>query len=506
MAVMLGCTNARTFNCQDSEDCSSNGQCEPSGFCSFPDSECPSGRRYGELAGVGLANECVIPGDDGTGEATATTTGETSGAQTSESTTTSETTSGSESGMQESSTGSMPGTLDRCPPLPAPPRGGTTVRVEPSQAAELAALLNVAAADTTFLLASGTYEITGRLELDAPGVVLRSASGNPEDVVIDASGVMNSAVAMLREQTMVAELTIRGATAHQVHVTSEDAADLVDGARIYRVHFIDPGQSAVRVNFNAAPADNGELACSTIEMTQTRRDAPNCLAASGVAGFSTAGWTVRDNTFEGFWCAEGLARAVISFTESSYDNQVFRNSIRNSALGIRFGVEEDRTEDHRPIPNPACDGYFGHHRGMIRNNVVSADDAAMATSAEKFFSGIAVWQVCGTEVSHNTVVSSIGGSSSIQYRYDRTVATFYNNLVSAELTVRDDAGAPVLGNIERAAASMFVSPLEGDLHLVPGASAIDMGANLGEASAVYDVDGQERVGAPDVGADEVFPR
>ena len=378
--------------------------------------------------------------------------------------------------------------------------------VEPSQEAELADLLEAAAPETTFLLASGTYEITGRLELKAPGVVLRSASGNPEDVVLDASALMNSAVAMLQARTVVAELTIRGATVHQIHVTSEDAGDLVEGTRIYRVHFIDPGQSAVRVNFNAAAADNGELACSTIEMTQARRDAPNCLGASGIAGFSTAGWTVRDNTFEGFWCAKGLARAVISFTESSYDNQVLRNSIRNSALGIRLGVSDEEPADHRPIPNPGCDGYFGHHRGIIRNNVVSADDAAMATSAEKFFSGIAVWQVCGTEVSHNTVVSSIGGSSSIQYRYDRTVATFYNNLVSAELTVRDDAGAPVLGNIEQAAASMFISPLEGDLHLVPGAAAIDMGANLGEASAVYDVDGQERVGAPDVGADEVFQR
>ena len=102
----IGCTNSPTFNCQDSEDCSSSGQCEPSGFCSFPDSECPSGRRYGDLAGVGLANECVIPGGDGTGSATSTTTtGGTSDAQTSDTTTTIGTTSGSESGAQGSATG-----------------------------------------------------------------------------------------------------------------------------------------------------------------------------------------------------------------------------------------------------------------------------------------------------------------------------------------------------------------------------------------------------------------
>ncbi len=86
------------------------------------------------------------------------------------------------------------------------------------------------------------------------------------------------------------------------------------------------------------------------------------------------------------------------------------------------------------------------------------------------------------------------------------MATFYNNLVSGTLVVRDDAGAPVVGNIEAAAPSMFVNPLEGDLHLVPGAAAVDLGANLGEATAVYDIDGQERVDAPDVGADELFAR
>ena len=38
-----------------------DGTCEPNGFCSFPDTDCPSGSRYGEHAGAGLANTCVEP-------------------------------------------------------------------------------------------------------------------------------------------------------------------------------------------------------------------------------------------------------------------------------------------------------------------------------------------------------------------------------------------------------------------------------------------------------------
>ena len=37
---------------------SAQGWCEDVGYCSYPDDECSSGRRYGELA-AGLAGQCV---------------------------------------------------------------------------------------------------------------------------------------------------------------------------------------------------------------------------------------------------------------------------------------------------------------------------------------------------------------------------------------------------------------------------------------------------------------
>jgi hypothetical protein len=41
-------------------DCTSaNAVCEPTGYCSFPDTACASGRRYGELGGP-FAELCVI--------------------------------------------------------------------------------------------------------------------------------------------------------------------------------------------------------------------------------------------------------------------------------------------------------------------------------------------------------------------------------------------------------------------------------------------------------------
>lgn len=73
-ALALGVTSAcggAAFTCKDDDACEgagAGGLCEPTGFCSLPDDDCPSGRRYGDYAGDGLAGECVDVGGTSTGE------------------------------------------------------------------------------------------------------------------------------------------------------------------------------------------------------------------------------------------------------------------------------------------------------------------------------------------------------------------------------------------------------------------------------------------------------
>ena len=65
---MLGGCSPLVYACVDEQDCASGdgaGFCEPTGFCSFSDSECASGRRYGSLAGGGLAGACTDATEDG---------------------------------------------------------------------------------------------------------------------------------------------------------------------------------------------------------------------------------------------------------------------------------------------------------------------------------------------------------------------------------------------------------------------------------------------------------
>jgi hypothetical protein len=69
LALMAVACGRPVFGCRDDTQCvtpDGAGVCEVSGFCSFPDPSCASGRRYGKHAGDGLANTCTTPEHDGT--------------------------------------------------------------------------------------------------------------------------------------------------------------------------------------------------------------------------------------------------------------------------------------------------------------------------------------------------------------------------------------------------------------------------------------------------------
>jgi len=69
LPVALRCTTpATTYTCNSAAQCVNGnavGTCEPTGFCSFTDSACASGWRYGTYAGSGLGGTCVVCGQSG---------------------------------------------------------------------------------------------------------------------------------------------------------------------------------------------------------------------------------------------------------------------------------------------------------------------------------------------------------------------------------------------------------------------------------------------------------
>jgi hypothetical protein len=64
------CLRSTEFHCSDDPSCGAGGACETTGYCSFVDPDCASGRRYGGASGS-LANSCT---DGGGSDADADTT------------------------------------------------------------------------------------------------------------------------------------------------------------------------------------------------------------------------------------------------------------------------------------------------------------------------------------------------------------------------------------------------------------------------------------------------
>lgn len=392
-----------------------------------------------------------------------------------------------------------------CKPLPAPT--GKVTEIGAGQVGQLSAAVGSASDGETIRLADGTYDLgSTALVFRTPGVTLRSKSGNREAVVLDAKGTTGEPIAIYASRTVIAHLTIKSAYNHAVHVSTDTGP--VTGVRLHDLHLIDPGQQAVKVNPNAARtffADDGEITCSRMELTNAGRPLvrDNCYTG-GVDIHWGRGWRVADNAIEGFWCAAGLSEHAVHVWTGSRDTVVERNLIRNCARGVGFGLGQ--TVTGRTYPDAPCGGKsnVGHYGGVIRNNTVFADSAALFASAAGFDTGVALEQACEAKVLHNTVFSTAAPFSAIEWRFANTSATLLNNLTSHRQIARDGATADARGNVETAVPALFVDAAAGDLHLAPtAAAAIAKGVAVPAGQCDADLDGDPRGATPDVGADEV---
>ncbi len=159
-----------------------------------------------------------------------------------------------------------------CPALPAPT--GTTVTVDSAQ--DIWNAVNTAVAGSTILISDGTYNLGQNgyyLWIDTPNVTLRSASGHRESVILDDNYSGSETITIAASNVTIADLTIKRAGTHPIHVVSTDSGDTLNSL-IYNVHIIDPGQQAIKINPHTAKVnftDYGTVACSTIELTDAGR-------------------------------------------------------------------------------------------------------------------------------------------------------------------------------------------------------------------------------------------
>lgn len=398
-----------------------------------------------------------------------------------------------------------------CPALPPP--SGNTVVVD--TVGEIWDAVNTATPGDTILVADGTYNLgaAGRyIWVDVENVTIRSQSGNRDDVIFDDNYQGTEIITVTASNVTIADLTIKRARTHAVHVVSSESADTIN-TLIYNVKIIDPGQQAIKINPGSANfADYGEVACCTMELTESGRvevyNYNGSCYTGGVDGHQSRGWVVRDCIIEGFWCHLDLSEHGVHFWTGSRDTIVERNTFINNARAVGFGLNEFGT-GRTYTDNPCSDatGYVGHYEGIVRNNFIIADDTNLFNSQYGADTGIALWQSCDSLVYHNSLAFTSAPFSAIEYRFSNTQADIKNNLTTHNIVQRNNASANLGANLQNQALNIFYDPVSHDLHLASSAlAAIDTGTNLAAGTCNDDFDGELRPNSTrDIGADEVDP-
>ncbi len=208
----------------------------------------------------------------------------------------------------------------------------------------------------------------------------------------------------------------------------------------------------------------------------------------------------------GVWCNTGLSEHAVHCWRGCRDTLVERNVMINNARGVGFGLSNSGSaRTYSDDPCPGVSGYVGHYGGIVRNNFIFANDPALLSSPDGFDCGVCFWSACNARAVHNTVVSTQGAFSSVEWRFATSAGVeITNNIATHPLRERDGASAVQAGNLENAELTLFEDGPSGNLHLVAAATAaVDQGAPVAAGLCDDDIDGEPRDSSPDIGADEV---
>ena len=365
-------------------------------------------------------------------------------------------------------------TTNFCPPLPAPT--GNIINI--SNQADLINQAYNAPANSTLLIAPGTYNMSSFLHIAQNGLNVRGQTGSREDIILDFGGMVGGHFGTYidADDVTIADLTIRNATDHGVSINGKDRPLL------YNLHIIDINDQLVKVNSpENNDSDDGVLACSRLEYTTT---APNNYT-NGISAHTTHRWVVRDNEWIRIRPKDdndpNTTVPAVLFWSDATDTIVERNFFLDCSRGVALGLSN------------------GHSGGIVRNNMFlfrEPHDVAVETN-----------DATDWLVAHNTAVllnPMPGLTWGMEARFNDTQGTFAYNLTNMSIwSDRDGAQATTTGNVTNAQNSWFVNLAGGDLHLVETATAvIDQASPLPQITTDYDGDPRTLGSAPDIGADE----
>jgi len=346
---------------------------------------------------------------------------------------------------------------------------------------------NGAGGNRTILLADGTYTVTAMLNITAPNITIAGQGGHRANVIIQgdamsATAAVGPVIRVDASNFTLHDATVQRSANHTIQIVGEDGAQspvikdciLRDGYQ----QLLKVSQDTTRPNVTS---NNGLVENCIFEYSAGI--GPEYYIG-GIDAHGAQNWVVRRNTFRNIISPNTtVAEFAVHFWDlPAANNVVEQNTIINCDRAVGFGM----------------DGR-GSNGGIIRNNMIYH-----AANAGQFAdTSISVIDTPNAQVYNNTILMLNSFPWAIEYRFsDTTGVLIENNATNLPIVARDGATGTVSHNVTSAAASWFVAPASGDLHLTSAiASLVAQGVSI--SGLIDDFDGNPRPqSAPTIGAQE----
>lgn len=291
-----------------------------------------------------------------------------------------------------------------------------------------AAVLNAnESGNTTILLSDGVYRISNGYWIEGNNVIIRSASGNRDAVILEGQGMAQGSSHVFwiaGDNVTIADMTLGWVSAHPIQIHGEHDAD---NTLIHNVNIVDGGQQLLKISNDESKkysSDHGVIQCSQFEYSN---GVGPSYYIGGVDGHYAKNWTVRNNIFSGIRSPDtDVAEHAIHFWSGSEGTTVEHNVILNSDRGIGFGL-----------------GDQPHFGGIIRSNTIYH-------TGDRGDVGIGLENAQGAVVEHNTILYEHSYPNAIEYRFSGTKDVIIrNNTTNRAIAARDSGTALVVGNMLR---------------------------------------------------------
>ncbi|MHC4717644.1 MAG: Calx-beta domain-containing protein, partial [Planctomycetota bacterium] len=257
------------------------------------------------------------------------------------------------------------------------------------------------------VIAAGTYNLDAYLQINVHHILVRGATGNRDDVILNGPGMNVNAepkegLVIRGDSVTVMDLTVRSIYNNGIHLCGE--YDL-DDTWITNVKTLNVGERHIKGSHGSEISEGMVIENVYMLQTEARQSRPGHPVdpdnyIGGIDCMGTKEWLVRDNVAEGIVGATNGGRGAIFLWNGIETPVIERNQIFDCATGITIGNPSGPSNSH-------LDPWHSEG-GVIRNNMIVRGS----------YIALELCNTKDTKVYNNTIYSADAGYFRTLHIYD----------------------------------------------------------------------------------------